>query len=490
MIAAPGDDSRDDRNTAHPPIVLFMQSCVEAQSDPGPVPEIILSVNINLCSGGSMIAFLKTVSGVMVLVALASASMPARADAVIGSVASGMNPYAIVVNTATNKIYMMNIDSNDVTVIDGATNSTSTVRVGSSPFHIAVNTVTNRIYVVNFDSNDVTVIDGATNTTSTVAIAVPLWGVVVNQTTNKIYALSIGDSIAIIDGVTNTVDTLTVRSSPASAAINEQTNEIYVTHWPSDSVSAINGAANSISIVATQPGPYGLAVNATTNKIYVSNTNSDSITIIDGASNTASFLAVGAGPGPLAVNPVTNRIYVASTVSNTVAVIDGAAGNSPISSTVIEFHHAALDHYFITADPNEAAAIDGGSGAGTGWARTGNTFKAGGSTPVCRFYGSPHSPGPNSHFYTVDKAECDGLKRMAAASGGVARWNFESFDFVSSAPVNGTCSAGTVPVYRAYNDAFRHGRDSNHRITSSPAAIQQVVDRGWIDEGVVMCAPA
>ncbi|MEO8133563.1 MAG: hypothetical protein ABI831_06285, partial [Betaproteobacteria bacterium] len=62
-------------------------------------------------------------------------------------------------------------------------------------------------------------------------------------------------------------------------------------------------------------------------------------------------------------------------------------------NTVAEFHNSTLDHYFITADPNEMAAIDSG-GAGPGWARTGAPFLAGGATAVCRFYGS-QAPGPN-----------------------------------------------------------------------------------------------
>jgi hypothetical protein len=55
--------------------------------------------------------------------------------------------------------------------------------------------------------------------------------------------------------------------------------------------------------------------------------------------------------------------------------------------TVIEFYNSTLDHYFITADTGEAAAIDNGS-TGPGWHRTGDSFNAGGTTPVCRFYGS------------------------------------------------------------------------------------------------------
>ena len=127
--------------------------------------------------------------------------------------------------------------------------------------------------------------------------------------------------------------------------------------------------------------------------------------------------------------------------------------------------------------------------AGPGWIRTGNSFNSGGNTSVCRFYGS-QSPGPNSHFYTADPGECAYLKQLQASTPATEkRWNFESLDFVSTPPSNGACPSGTVPVYRAYNDGFSSGIDSNHRITSSTAAIQEVVSRGWVNEGVVMCAP-
>jgi hypothetical protein len=162
--------------------------------------------------------------------------------------------------------------------------------------------------------------------------------------------------------------------------------------------------------------------------------------------------------------------------------------NAAASSTVIEFYNTNLDNYFITANASEAAAIDGGS-AGPGWSRTGYTFKSGGGAQVCRFYGS-QSPGPNSHFYTIDPAECSGLKQLQFATPITQkRWNFESMDFSSTAPVNGSCAMGTVPVYRAYNNGSTRGIDSNHRITNSMTAIQQVVVKGWSYEAVVMCAP-
>ncbi|OGT02539.1 MAG: hypothetical protein A2143_03085, partial [Gallionellales bacterium RBG_16_57_15] len=127
-----------------------------------------------------------------------------------------------------------------------------------------------------------------------------------------------------------------------------------------------------------------------------------------------------------------------------------------VAVPVVEFYNTDLDHYFITADVNEAAAIDGGS-AGPGWMRTGNSFMSGGNTSVCRFYGS-QSPGPNSHFYTVDSGECDALKQLQSSISDVEkRWNFESLDFVSTPATNQTCPSGTTPVYRAYNNGFARG---------------------------------
>ena len=164
-------------------------------------------------------------------------------------------------------------------------------------------------------------------------------------------------------------------------------------------------------------------------------------------------------------------------------------GSAAAAGSVVEFYNTTLDNYFITADATEAAVVDNG-GAGPGWSRTGGTFAAGGSVAVCRFYGSI-TPGPNSHFYTAAADECAGLKQLQSATpASQKRWNFESLDFNTTAAVNKVCAAGTVPIYRAYNNGFTRGIDSNHRITASKEAIAAVVARGWSDEGVVMCAPA
>jgi hypothetical protein len=150
--------------------------------------------------------------------------------------------------------------------------------------------------------------------------------------------------------------------------------------------------------------------------------------------------------------------------------------------TVWEFYNTILGHYFITADANEATGIDQGA-AGPGWVRTQLSFKAyplGQAASVCRFYGTPGT-GPNSHFYTVDVDECNQVKLDPG-------WTYEGIVFGMAAPVGGACPAGTVAVYRAYNNGFVRN-DSNHRFTVDFTVYQQMVNAGWTGEGIVMCAP-
>ena len=167
------------------------------------------------------------------------------------------------------------------------------------------------------------------------------------------------------------------------------------------------------------------------------------------------------------------------------------------AGTAVEFYNTTLNHYFVTADPAEVAAIEAGA-AGPGWTRTGLGFRAytsalgipAGAIPVCRFYGSTainpatgQRRGPNSHFYTAVPEECAAVKNDPG-------WTYESIAFHTLAPQpNGTCGGGLVPVYRVYNNRFAQN-DSNHRYTTDLSVYQLMQSMGWLPEGIVFCTPA
>ena len=180
---------------------------------------------------------------------------------------------------------------------------------------------------------------------------------------------------------------------------------------------------------------------------------------------------------------VDSKIVVAGTGLSAVGTADTMLARLigvEVTTNAVEFQNSILNHYFITADPNESTAIDGGS-AGPGWSRTGQTWKSGGPNRVCRFYGVQAAGGPNGHFYTIDSDECAAVQLDPG-------WHFESYDF-SGWPVksSGVCPAGTIPVKRAYNGRFAQ-HDSTHRYTTSDTIYNQMVTQGWSGEGVVFCS--
>jgi len=268
------------------------------------------------------------------LVVLHLGTIASDAQMVTASVSAGTAPLAMAVNPVTNKIYVVNSESNTVTVIDGATNSTATVSTGSQPHAVAVNPVTNKIYVANLDSADVTVIDGVTNATTTIITGVHPEAVAVNPVTNQIYVANTGsNNVTVINGATNSTSTVTVRTRPYAVAVNPVSNKIYVANFGSNSVTVIDGATNNATTVGAGSGPFAITVNPVTNMVYVANFNSANVTVINGANNSTTSISTGTYPASVAVNAVTNQIYVANFGGNNVTVIDGATNGTATVGT-------------------------------------------------------------------------------------------------------------------------------------------------------------
>ena len=100
-----------------------------------------------------------------------AAPLAVPAQSIVATVATGNTPRAVAVNAATNRVYVTNEFSNNVTVLDAMTGAlVTTVAVGPRPQYVAVNPVTNKVYVANQTANTVTVIDGRTRATSTINV--------------------------------------------------------------------------------------------------------------------------------------------------------------------------------------------------------------------------------------------------------------------------------------------------------------------------------
>jgi hypothetical protein len=168
----------------------------------------------------------------------------------------------------------------------------------------------------------------------------------------------------------------------------------------------------------------------------------------------------------------------------------------PVSSqtaVAVEYYYDVWNFYFETSFPDEIAALDGGAFGGA-WKRTGQTFKVwpqamGSASATCRFFSTAFAPR-SSHFYTPFPTECALVQTDPALH---AAWEFEAIAFyIQLADANGLCPAGTIPLYRLYNNGM--GGAPNHRYTTSVTVFNQMAAVGWLFEGdgntkVFACVP-
>jgi YVTN family beta-propeller protein len=244
-----------------------------------------------------------------------------------GALAAGT--FGAVVDPATNRVYVTESGDRTLRAYDlGTLAQVASVPVGPFPYAVAVNSNTNRIYVASQSGDGIYVVNGQTESVvGNVPISGwPPYGVAVDPNTNRIYATGInGGSVSVIDGATNSVaTTISVGNQPNAVAADPQTNRIYVTNQGSNTVSVIDGAANSVvDTIPVGAGPQAIAVNASLNRIYVANTDDNTLSVIEGANDqVVQTIPVGAVPIGVAVNNSTDRVYVTNLQGNTVTILD------------------------------------------------------------------------------------------------------------------------------------------------------------------------
>jgi len=162
-----------------------------------------------------------------------------------------------------------------------------------------------------------------------------------------------------------------------------------------------------------------------------------------------------------------------------------AVAVTPASAEIVgavEYYHVGFEHYFVTSNADEIAALDTGAG---GWFRTGQRYRidseAGpGLSPVCRFYSEAFGLMA-SHFFTASADECEQVKANP-------HWTYEGVPFNAAGPdAAGGCAAGSAPVLRVYNNGL--GGAPNHAYVTDVRKRELLLAAGWVAEGVAFCVP-
>jgi YVTN family beta-propeller protein len=248
--------------------------------------------------------------------------------------------------------YISNITTNDVSVIDIATNTVvATVPVGGHPFQVTVAPDGASVYVPNYNDSTISVIDTSTNTVSkTLSYAVKPYGITFNKTGTLGYVVNkAANTVSVLDSNNNVTATIPVGAVPFYVGISPDNKRVYVSNHGNDGDS--NGTVSVIdsnpadaafnTVIATIPVgqyPVGLAVSPDNSKVYVPNSgivadcacSVTSVIPVD-ANGTPSPTALTTGGGyktatEVAFSPNGRCAYVTNQEDFRVSIIDVARG--------------------------------------------------------------------------------------------------------------------------------------------------------------------
>ncbi len=258
------------------------------------------------------------------------------ANGPIATVAAGPYPAALAEDPDNGTLYVANIDSDTVSVINaalcnaqhtaGCTTPAAQMTVGNGPGAVAINPRTNSVYVANIGDDTVSVINAAFCDATHPA------------------------------GCATDPPLQAVGAAPGSIAISELTDTVYVVNSGLENSGAIVPGGNTVSIldgaacngehpggcsavpppvvaVGGLPGgqPEAVAIDPRTQDVYTPEDDDDTMSIIDGwtcnarhlsgCPRTAAATQTGAGPGAVGVLPSLRTVYVADGDENAVSII-------------------------------------------------------------------------------------------------------------------------------------------------------------------------
>jgi YVTN family beta-propeller protein len=280
----------------------------------------------------------------------------------IESIPAGDNPFGIAFDDSNGYVYVTNYWSDNVTVINGATDQiVGSVGTGplTNPNGIAYDSSNGCIYVTNMNSANVTVING-TSIVKWITVGVNPQGVAFDSANGYLFVANVGsDSITVIDGATNSALTsVGIGSQPSAVAFDSLNGYIYVTSNSSKNVTVINGTTDMIAGSI----PVGLSFGAIgfdgqNGYLYASNDSSSNVTVINGASNRAvGTITVGMDPLGIMFDSSNGDIYVADEGSNMVSVVSPF----PISMPAITSFAAVPRVIDVGDSTNLTADVSGG----------------------------------------------------------------------------------------------------------------------------------
>ena len=267
------------------------------------------------------------------------------------SISLSGRPYALAVSSH-DVVYVGLLDAGVLTRFDGSsTTPTATVSVGSTPTEIAFNASGTKAYVTNQFSNNVGVVDVATNVqTETIPVTGNPFQVIVSPDQTRIYVTTNVDQVYAIDLATKTVVGQTPTGATANGlAISADGSKLYVSTRAGGSVMEVNTATMTPVRTFTPGGTTQAVVVAPDGaEVYVVNEQGSLYAYNLGTGALAWTVSLGGQAFGMTLTPDGTKLYITVMSTGSVRVVNRAT-------------HAITRTYFVDGTPRRIGIVSDGT---------------------------------------------------------------------------------------------------------------------------------
>ncbi len=267
--------------------------------------------------------------------------------------ASNYNPLATCDDSSCASSYdcnyfgfIPNAFDDNVSVID-LTNDivTNTITVGDEPLGAATCSSTDRVYIANSKSNNISVIEASTGTLLTnYSCGMDPWSIDCTSNGEKLIISGCPlDATQPVFGVVDLTDLtqppllVDITGTSSGVVISDDNSKAFLALSADDQIAVVNLVTNTVEMyLDAQTTPNGIDVSSDGNWLYVANYGDSSFTIYDLLNETSERISTGPFPEGIQLSPNQEELAIAILGNNTVEFYELTTGTATLVDVGID----------------------------------------------------------------------------------------------------------------------------------------------------------
>jgi YVTN family beta-propeller protein len=331
----------------------------------------------------------------------------------LASISAGCSPIDVAYVNLSERIYVADSCSANVTVISTLNNSViAHIGLGSDPDGLVYDAYNGDVYVTDPSDDRVFVVSAASDAIlSSINLSA---GANTFGGPDSIASDSITGTVYVVFDLTQRLDVISGSSGewtanvslqgyPSAVAVDPNADRIYVAtdqlYVPTNNVTVIDASTlAAVSAIATGPAPTGIGVDSASGRVYVTDSEASDIAVIDeSTSQVLGYFRSDTVPVGVAWDDVTQDVFVTNQGSGTLAQVNGSTnelmGSQSLSYGLTGVATDSSDGHLFVGSPDNDGVYDTSA---SGLARS---FTSVGAGPVALAYDST-----NGDIYAANSA--------------------------------------------------------------------------------------